>query len=94
MSYIRRLASAIRSEVAPHLVPPGSDDLFLIYAALACAKDGAVTAKDIHHAWTAWMEIRGETHPSMVPFSDLEDAVKREDDPFVRAIHKAFAEMR
>jgi hypothetical protein len=45
-----------------------------------------VTAEDIHDAWTAWMEIHGEHHESMVPFEQLPQAVRVEDSPFVAAI--------
>lgn len=91
MSYIRRLANAIRADVPPELVPPDSDSLFLIYAALACSKPEGVKAEDVHHAWVAWMEMRGKSHQSMVPFVELPSAVQREDHPFVQAIRAALA---
>ena len=94
MSYIRILAKAIRAEVPAELVPPDADDLFLVYAALAAAKGDRVGAEDVHHAWVAWMEMRGETHQSMVTFSRLPEAVRDEDDPFVRAIRLALNRVR
>jgi hypothetical protein len=53
---------------------------------LARGKRDRVTAEDIHDAWTAWMEIHGEHHESMVPFEQLPQAVRVEDSPFVAAI--------
>lgn len=88
MTYMQRLASEIRRAVPAHLVPPDSNGLFLIYAVLACSKGEAVTAEDVHGAWVAWMEIRGEAHESMAPFSELPQAVRDEDAPFVRAIQE------
>jgi len=32
------------------------------------------------------MQSRGEQHASMVPFEELDEATKREDEPFVDAI--------
>jgi hypothetical protein len=86
MSYLRDLAQAIRAEVPAALVPQSSDDLFLIYAALARIKGESVTAQDVHEAWVAWMEMHSETHESMVPFSELPPSVRKEDGPFVAAI--------
>jgi hypothetical protein len=87
MSYLRELAEAIRDEVPAKLIPPGSDDLFLIYAVLARAKRQRTTVGDVHDAWSAWMEMRGEQHDSMVPFAQLNESVRTEDIPFVQAIH-------
>lgn len=87
MSYLRNVADAIRSEVPERLIPPDSNDLFLLYAVLARAKGHATTVEDVHDAWTAWMESRGEAHRSMVPFQQLPESVQAEDAPFVDAIH-------
>ena len=87
MSYLRELASSIRAEVPARLVPSGSDDLFLIYAVLARTKGDRTTVEDVHDAWSAWMEMRGEQHESMVPFHQLGESVRAEDIPFVEAIH-------
>jgi hypothetical protein len=86
MSYLRDLAEAIRSELPHELVPDDADELFLVYALLALVKGKAVTAEDVHNAWVAWMEMRGERHESMVRFADLTRGVRAEDDPFVTAI--------
>lgn len=85
--HIRDLADQIRDEVPPSLVPDEpTGSLFALYAVLALAKGTAVTAEDVHNAWTAWMLTRGEEHESMVPYKDLPESTRREDDPFVRAI--------
>jgi hypothetical protein len=86
MSYLRQLSEAIRAEVPARVVPEGADDLFLIYAVLARAKGETVMLEDVHDAWTAWMEIGGQHHESMVPFEQLPDPVRAEDRPFVAAI--------
>jgi hypothetical protein len=87
MSYVRELAEAIRAEIPSRLIPEDADDLFLIYALLARAKGHKVTEEDVHDAWTAWMEARGQQHESMVPFDQLPESVRVEDRPFVAAIH-------
>lgn len=91
MSYVRELADAIRREVPPELIPPNSDDLFLTYAALALALGQHIDERNVHDAWVAWMESRGASHESMVPFSDLPTAVRDEDRAFMLAIHRAVA---
>ena len=87
MSYLRRLADQIRAGIPKPLVPPDSDDLFLLYAVLARAKGTGVQPQDVHDAWVAWMESRGRSHESMVPFADLPASTRAEDNPFVKAIH-------
>lgn len=94
MSYLRDIADRIRSTVPRELVPDDADDLFLIYAVLGKAKGAAVTGRDVHDAWTAWMEMRGEDHESMVPFESLPASVRAEDSPFVVAIRAACPEHR
>lgn len=89
MSYIRRLAKAIRDRVPAELVPPDSEDLFLIYAALGRTRGDATSARDVHDAWVAWMEIHRRRHRSMRPFEELPNEVRREDEPFVEAIRAA-----
>jgi len=93
MSYLRELADAIRTEVPAQLVPSRPDHLFLIYAVLARTKGEQTTAEDVHDAWSAWMEMRGEQHESMVPFHELAESVQAEDVPFVEAIRAVAARM-
>ncbi len=93
MSYVDDLADAIRSALPRHLVPDSDADLlFRLYAVLALAKGEAVSSEDVHDAWTAWMSQRGLAHRSMVPFDELTEAIRREDDPFVVAIRSAVQE--
>jgi hypothetical protein len=91
MTYLREVAERLRAELADRLPPDDADDLLLIYAVLARAKGEAVSAEDVHDAWTAWKEIRGESHPSAVPFAELPSAVQAQDEPFVQAIRSVAA---
>src|SRR5437879_291171 len=94
-NYVSDIARAIRREVPPSAMPAGDVDLlFLFYAVLARTRGLATTAEDVHDAWTAWMTAMGEVHDSMVPFDDLQDAVKEEDAPFVRAIRAVAVKLR
>lgn len=89
MGYLHDLAAEIHREV-PEAVRPEEDttDLFLIYAVLLLAKGEGVSREDVHNAWAAWKLIRGEDHESVRPFSELSDATKEEDSPFVMAIRR------
>lgn len=90
MSYVDDMAGAIRAELPRDLVPDEDADLlFRLYALLALLKGERVSAEDVHDAWTTWMSQRSEVHESMVPFENLTEPVKREDDPFVTAIRTA-----
>ena len=86
MSYLDRTALGIREHVASNLIPPDSGTLFLLYAVLAFVKGKSVTTGDVHTAWTAWMDLKGEEHPSKVPFEQLDAQAQAEDQPFVDAI--------
>src|SRR4051794_6012024 len=90
MTYIDPLAERIKflaSESAA--LPDDTRLLFQIYALLARAKGMQVTARDVHDAWVVWMDSKGEQHPSMVPFDELNSEVQKEDQPFVDAIHRS-----
>jgi len=94
-SYLRDVASAIRGEVTPSLIPDKhTDSLFAIYAVLALAKGAEVSAEDVHNAWTAWMLARGEEHEAMVSYEELPDSTRREDDPYVLAIRRVAERLR
>ena len=87
MTYLDSLAGAIRKAVPAEALPDeDASDLFLLYAVLLLAKGEAVTREDVHNAWVAWMESKGEKHESMVPFAELPLETKGEDSPFVLAI--------
>lgn len=90
MTYLDRLAHRIREEVPEGVgVPEESSDLFRLYALLGRVKGTAVTARDVHDAWVIWMQSRGESHESMVPFESLDAKTRAEDGPFVLAIRAA-----
>lgn len=90
MSYLSDDAMKVRAAVPDGTdVPDDADDLFLLYALLLNVKGDQVTAGDVHDAWTAWMELRGQDHASMKPFSELSAAVQVEDEPFATAIRVA-----
>jgi hypothetical protein len=95
MNYMQALAEEIRRELPPDLVPDDSaTSLLLLYALLTTSVGEAVTARQVHDAWTVWMTLRGEgDHPSAVSFDDLPLDVRGEDVPFVLAIRR-FAERR
>lgn len=89
-SYIDVLAQAIRAATPPELLPdePDLEALYRLYALLALVKGEAVTARDVHDAWSAWMLNRGEGHSSVVPFDALAADTQAEDEPFAAAIRK------
>lgn len=90
MSYLADDAMKVRASVPEGTeVPDEADDLFLLYAVLMNVKGDQVTASDVHDAWTAWMELRGQDHESMKPFSELAKNVQAEDEPFATAIRLA-----
>ena len=91
MSYLDDVASEIRGEVPPDLRGEDTEGLFRLYAVLALAKGGAVTARDVHNAWVAWMQERDPDHKSIRPFTELDRDTRRADDPFVVAIRRAAA---
>ncbi len=94
MSYITDLAEAIRREVDPSLLPEGdSAGLFRIYAVLTLAKGTAVSLEDVHNAWAAWMSEREPNHESIRQYAELSSELKREDQPFLKAI-QSIAQLR
>ncbi|RIK04229.1 MAG: hypothetical protein DCC48_14155 [Acidobacteria bacterium] len=89
MTYLSDVADEIKRELPPDVVPSeDAGDLMLLYAVLCLAVGHAVTAENVHDAWTAWMTARGQEHDSMVPFGDLAPDVQLEDEPFVLAIRR------
>jgi hypothetical protein len=95
MSYLDEIGDRIRSRVPSDGLPTGDlDALFRLYALLALAKGDAVTAADVHDAWTAWMQQQGIVeHAALQPFEQLDNATRAEDDPFVAAIHATSQEL-
>lgn len=96
-TYIDDLAGRIRRATSDDLLPGDASDteldqLFRLYALLGLACGSAVTAANVHDAWSTWMLNRGEgDHESVVPFVVLDDDAKDQDDPFVHAIRAALS---
>lgn len=89
MTYLTDIAAAIKHELPSELVPDSdADDLMLLYALLCRTVGSSVSRENVHDAWTVWMTQRGETHESMVPYTDLNEGVRSEDEPFVAAIRR------
>ena len=95
MTYLDAVAEDIRRAI-PHAILPDEDtsNFFLSYAVLLLAKGDAVTREDVHNAWVAWMEVKGDEHESMVPFDQLPLATQGEDSPFVLAIRAVARSMK
>lgn len=94
MTYLDVVAAAIRRHVPAGTYPDeGADALFRNYAVLALAKGGGVTARDVHDAWSAWMQERDPSHRSLRPFEQLDALTRSADTPFVEAIHEAVREL-
>lgn len=89
MTYLDQIAHAIRQAAQPDALPDDdTTDLFRLYAVLLLAKGSVVTHEDVHNAWVAWMLSKGEHHPSLVPFDNLDAQTQAEDSPFVEAIRE------
>lgn len=89
-TYIDQLARAIRAATPRGALPdePDLDALYRLYALLARVKGTAVTASDVHDAWSVWMLSRGDAHESVVPFEALPSDTQSEDEPFAEAIRE------
>lgn len=96
-NYIDRLAAEIRQHTPDSATPDDleqedSDQLFRLYALLGLVRGPAVTASDVHDAWSVWMLSREPDHSSIKPFEQLDSGEKHQDDPFVLAIRRALTE--
>ena len=95
MNYIDELAGDIYRESGPNPQPLGWYEdriLYRIYAVLALAKGESVTNEDVHNAWAAWACEDNDTHPSLIPFDDLELRVQQLDEPYTMAIRRVAAQ--
>src|SRR5579875_2607833 len=94
-AYLDRIARMIRNEVPSRAMPATADTapLFRIYAVLLEALGSAVTARDVHNAWVAWMLDQDPEHQSLVPFDALPAETAREDEAYVHAIHRVAAKL-
>lgn len=97
-TYIDDLADKIRDATPRDMVPADASaqevtQLFRLYALLGLVRGDAVTAANVHDAWSTWMLNRGEgDHESIVPFVALDDDAQEQDGPFVRAIRAAITD--
>ena len=92
MNYIDRVAIAIAHEANDD---PFEDDgyagieLYRFYAVLLLAKGTAVTAEDVHSAWSAWACGYRSGSDNIRPFNELSTEYQAQDEPYVIAIHRA-----
>ncbi len=87
MTYLDNLAAEIERQIPPDLLPTGDSELlFRLYALLLLAKGTAVTARDVHNAWAAWMQEHDPGHRSIKPFDQLDAVTQTSDEPFAEAI--------
>lgn len=92
MNYLRAIAGRIRDEVPADQLPEADPTLlFDIYAALALSIGTRTTGREVHDAWVVWMLTRGESHPAMVPYAELEARIQAADEPFAEAIRRVAA---
>lgn len=90
MTYLDELANRIRGHLPQGTsVPDGADRLFVLYAVILRAKGSAVTASDVHDAWSAWMQEQDPEHEALRPYENLARDVQAEDAPFLAAIKAA-----
>lgn len=92
MNYLLTIAEEISQELDPSLIPPeDAEKLMVLYALLCISIGGAVSRRNVHDAWNAWMLQRGADHPAMIPFELLPEGVQSADQPFVDAIRAVSA---
>jgi hypothetical protein len=93
LTYFDQTARAIRERVPAELLPDerGTDDLFRLYALLVRVKGEAVTAEDVHDAWSLWMLGQHADHESIKPYSELDRTTREADHPFLEAIRAVAA---
>jgi hypothetical protein len=70
-----------------------SVELLNTYALLALAKGSETTPRDVHDAWSIWMNDIRPDHYSLVPYVDLIAEKQRFDEIPCAAIHAVVAEM-
>lgn len=87
LTYTDTLAAGIMAHTEGEADPDSEwFPLFRIYAVLCLAKGEEVNAEDVHDAWSAWASQYRPGHKSNIPFGDLDEEVKRLDEPYVEAI--------
>lgn len=88
--YLTSLAERIRALIDPSAAPehPLDERLFLLYALLALVKGKETTLEDVHNAWVVWMLEIDEDHHALLPFAQLSESQRSQDQPFLDAIHQ------
>ena len=81
--YLDEIAREIAAELEPLTAPPA---LLRHYAVLVRSKGAAVTSEDVHDAWVAWIADIDPDHSALRPFAELDEPVRRADEPFRRAV--------
>lgn len=86
--YLDEIAQQIVAELEPGDLPDfeGVERLLRSYAVLVRVKGTDVSAEDVHDAWAAWMADFDINHPALVPFAELDEATREEDEPFLMAV--------
>lgn len=70
------------------LLPDCDRDLIGGYTVLALSRGTATTMEDVHDAWAVWCARRKPNHPSLIPFSELDEATRELDRKYMEAIHR------
>lgn len=92
--HLEEIAARIRGSLASSIpVPEDSDLLFLMYALLASSKGTSTTRRDIHDAWCVWQYTHDPSHKALVPFDQLPEETRSEDQPFLDATIKVTKEI-
>jgi hypothetical protein len=95
MQYVEQLVADLE-----HRLPWGDIDaadrrtLSCFYALLALTSPDRIDANRVHDAWVCGMAALGRSHPSMVPYEDLEPGVRARDEPFAAALSSSAAAFR
>jgi len=86
--YLDDIASEIAAELRPIVIAPM---LLRSYAVLLRVKGVDVTSEDIHDAWVGWFADVDPGHPGLRPFEELDEAMRRADEPFAAAVRAVAA---
>ena len=93
--YLTSLAGRIQALIDPSAAPehPLDGRLFLLYALLVVVKGKETTREDVHNAWVVWMLEINEDHDALLPFAQLSESQRSQDQPFLDAIHQVATEL-
>lgn len=91
--YVDRVAKRIGEESGLDFDNSAEGDLLRLYALLALSKGHETAPRDVHDAWACWAADRNPTHPSLVPYEELDAETQALDDDYVEAIHLVASEL-